>query len=105
MSANDRLRILREQAKRRKRANLISNVLLAVLGLPLAAAVIFGIFAIGAGAFLLAWNNGVVGVAQALGQHAQTISFWTALGGSFACGVIGRTLRGTGGATLNHKKD
>jgi hypothetical protein len=61
--------------------------LLVVLGVLALFSVVWGI---GAVIFYVAWNLGVVNIAAAVGGSVASINFWTALGGSFAIGILKR---------------
>lgn len=86
--------------KRRDRATTVAAAVLVGVGIVALLALVFGI---GAAMFYLAWNLGVVNIAAACGAEVATINFWTALGGSFAVGILSRIFRRTPAASVEAK--
>lgn len=78
--------------KRRDIATSLAAGALVVAGVV---ALVAAVWAVGAAVFYIAWNLGVVNIAGALGSTVGTINFWTALGGSFAVGILSRVFRRT----------
>lgn len=83
------------EKRRRKfaRRDLAASIAAAVAVVAGVVALVAAVWAIGAALFYVAWNLGVVNIAAAAGGSVGTINFWTALGGSFAVGILARIFR------------
>lgn len=80
----------REKRKRRERGE---NILVGFLGVVLILGLVAAAVAFGGAIFYVAWNLGVVNIAAAVGGSVSTISYWTAIGGSLAVGILSRIFR------------